>query len=118
MNLHFINNVKRPVNKFNAVNKAYVDHIKYKTSTGAIPNTVRTDHTLFTFLTAKAFASGNIIVCETWVEQLADEWIATSSTMFPSAWPAFHKFCRGQSIITFLNGSPPVAGQAIFALTT
>ena len=28
MNLHFIKNVKRPVNKVDAVNKAYVDRIK------------------------------------------------------------------------------------------
>ena len=77
MDLHFIKNVKSPVNKLDAVNKAYVDLIKYKTATGNIPNTVMTDHTLFTFPAAKAFASGKIIICEMWVERLADEWIAT-----------------------------------------
>ena len=60
MNLHLIKNVKSPVNKSDAVNKAYVDRIKYKTAT----NTVMTDHTLFTFSAAKAFASGKIIICE------------------------------------------------------
>ena len=74
---HLIKNVKSPVNRFDAVNKAYVDRVKYKTATGIIPNTVMTDHTLFTFSTAKAVASGKIIICEMWVERLADEWIAT-----------------------------------------
>ena len=40
---HLIKNVKNPVNKFDAVNKAYVDRIKYKTATGNIHNTVMTD---------------------------------------------------------------------------
>ena len=53
MNLHLIKNVKSPVNKFDAVNKAYADRIKYKTAIGNIHNTVMTDHTLFTFPTAK-----------------------------------------------------------------
>ena len=57
MGQHLVKNVKNPVNRFDVVNKAYVDRIKYKTATGIIPNTVMTDHTLFTFLTAKAFAS-------------------------------------------------------------
>ena len=35
-----------------------------------------TDHTLFTFPTTKVFASGKIIICEMWVDWLADEWIA------------------------------------------
>ena len=64
MDLHLIENVKSPVNKFDAVNKAYVDLIKYKTATGNIPNTVITDHILFTFPAVKAFASGKIIICE------------------------------------------------------
>ena len=64
---------ERPVNKLDAVNKAYVDRIKYKTATGNIPNIVMTDHTLFTFPAAKAFASGKIIICEMLVERLADE---------------------------------------------
>ena len=63
-------------------NNNYVDRIKYKTVTGNIPNTVMTDHTLFIFSAAKAFASGMIKICEMWVERLADEWIATSSPMF------------------------------------
>ena len=49
MNQHSIKNVKSPVNKFDEVNMAYTDRIKYKSATGTIPNTVRTDHTLFTF---------------------------------------------------------------------
>ena len=58
-----------PVNKFDAVHKAYDDRIKYKTATGNIPNTVMTDHTLFTFPPAKAFTSVKIKICEMWVEQ-------------------------------------------------
>ena len=41
MNLYLIKNVK--VNRFDAVNKAYVDRVKYKTATGIIPNIVMTD---------------------------------------------------------------------------
>ena len=84
--------MKSPVNKFDAVNKAHVDRIKYKTTTGIIPNIAITDHILFTFPAVKAFASGKIIMCEMRVEWLADEWIATSSPMFATAWPGFHKF--------------------------
>ena len=40
--------------RLDVVNKAYADRIKYKTATGNIPNTVMTDHTLFTFSSAKA----------------------------------------------------------------
>ena len=54
--------MKSLVNKFNAVNKAYVDRIKNKTATGTIPKTVMTDRTLYTFPTAKAFASGNYLL--------------------------------------------------------
>ena len=46
MDLHFMKNVKSPVNQSDAVNKAYVDRIKYKIATCIIPNTVTTDHTL------------------------------------------------------------------------
>ena len=60
MDQHSIKNVMSPVNKFDAVNKAYAVRIKYKTATGSIRNSVMTDHTLFTFPTAKAFASGKI----------------------------------------------------------
>ena len=67
MNLHLIKNVKSPVNKFDAVNKAYADRLKYKTAIGNIPNTVTTDYTLFTFPAANVFARGKIIICEMWV---------------------------------------------------
>ena len=62
MNQHSIKNVKSPINKLDAVNKAYVDRIKYKSATGTIPNTVRTDHTLFTFPATKDIISGKIII--------------------------------------------------------
>ena len=106
MDLHLIKNVKIPVNKFDAVNKAYVDRIKYKIASGIIPNALMADHTLFTFPAVKAFASGKIIICEMWVERLADEWIGTSSPMFATAWPGFHKFSRDPSIMTFFSSSP------------
>ena len=106
MNHHLIKNVKSPVNRFDTVNKTYGDRVKYKTATGIIPNTVMTDHTLFPFPTAKAFASGKIIICEMWVERLADEWIATSSPMFATEWSGFHKFSRGSSFMTFFSRSP------------
>ena len=44
-----IKNVKNPVDRLDAVNKTYADRIKYKTVSGNIPNTVLTDHILFTF---------------------------------------------------------------------
>ena len=50
MDLHLIN-------KFDADNKDYVDRIKYKTTTGIVPNTVVTDHALFTLPAAKDFSS-------------------------------------------------------------
>ena len=106
MDLHFIKNAKSPVNKLDAANKAYVDRIKYKTATGSIPNTVMTDQALFTFPAAKAFASVKIKKCEMWVELLADEWIATSSPMFATVCPGFHKFSRGPYLMTFFSGSP------------
>ena len=76
MDQHSIKNVKNPADRLDEVNKAYADRIKYKTVTGYIPNTVMTDHILFTFPAAKSFAS------EMWVERLIDEWITTSSPMF------------------------------------
>ena len=118
MDQHSIKNVMSPLNKLDAVNKAYADRIKYKTATGNIPNIVMTDHTLFTFPATKAFASRKIKICQMWVERLADEWIATSSLMFATSWPGFHKFSRGQSLMTFFIGSPPVVELAIFASTT
>ena len=81
MDQHIIKNVRNPADRFDAVYKAYADRIKYKIATGNIRNTVMTDHTLFTFPPAKAFASGKIKICEMWVERLADEWIAKSSPM-------------------------------------
>ena len=114
MDQHSIKNLKNPVNKLDAVNKAYADRIKYKTVTGNIPNTVRTDHILFTFPAAKAFASGKIIIFEMWFERLADECIATSSPMFVIAWPGFSRI---PFLITFFTGSPPVVGLALFAST-
>ena len=66
MDQHSIKNVKNPADRVDAVNKAYADRIKYKTATGNIPNTVMTDHTLFTFSAAKAFASVKIRICEMW----------------------------------------------------
>ena len=54
----FNSNVKNLVNRLDVVNKAYADRIKYKTATDNIPNTVMTEHILFTFPPAKAFASG------------------------------------------------------------
>ena len=117
VDLHLIRNVKSPINKLDPVNKAYVDHIKYKTTTGIIPNIAMTDHILFTFPAAKAFASGKIKICEMCVERLADEWIATSSPMLATAGPDFHKFSRGPSLVTFFSGSPPVVGLVIFAST-
>ena len=53
MDQHSIKNVKNPVQRFDAVNKAYVDRVKYKSFTDIIPNTVLTDHTLVSFPDAK-----------------------------------------------------------------
>ena len=47
--------MKNPVERFDAVNKAYVDRVEYKSFTGIIPNTVLIDHTLVTFPDAKGF---------------------------------------------------------------
>ena len=73
MHQHSIKIVKNPADRLDAVNKAYADRINIKIAAGNIPNTAMTDHTLFTFPTAKAFASGKIKICEMWVERLADE---------------------------------------------
>ena len=106
MDLHFIRNVKSLDNKLDTVNNTYLDRIKYTTTPGIIPSIAMTDLILFTFPAAKAFASGKIIICEMLVERLADEWIATLSPMFASAWPNFHKFSRGTSLMTLFSGSP------------
>ena len=55
MDQHSIKNVKNPVERFVAVNKACVDRVKYKSFTGIIPNTVLTDRTLVTFPMRKDF---------------------------------------------------------------
>ena len=60
MDQHSIKNVKNPIGRLDAVNKAYADRIKYKRASGNIPNTVLTAHILFTFLTGKVFSSGRI----------------------------------------------------------
>ena len=63
MDQHLIKNVKNPIDGLEAVNKAYADRIKYKIASGNIPNTVLTDHILFTFPTGKAFAGEKIKIC-------------------------------------------------------
>ena len=105
MDHHSMKNVKSPVNKFDVVNEAYVDRTKFKSATGTIPNTVLTDHTLLTFPDAKGFISRKTIIGEMCVERLLGEWISTSSPMFATEWPGFHKFTRGLSLMTFLSGS-------------
>ena len=75
------------------------------------------DHILFTFPTGKAFVSGKINICEMLVERLAGEWIATSSPMFATEWPGFHKFSRDPSPMTVFSGSLLVVGHGIFAST-
>ena len=42
MDQHSIKNVKSPVDRLDAVNKAYADRTKYKTATGNISNYVST----------------------------------------------------------------------------
>ena len=116
MDQHSVKNVMSPVNKLDAVNKAYADRIKYKTVTGNIPNTVMTDHILLPFSAAKAFASEKIKICEMWVERLADEWIATSSPMFATEWPGFNNFSRGPFFMTFFTGSPTSGWKRNFCL--
>ena len=118
MDQHSIKNVKNPADILDSVSKAYADRIKYKTVNGNIPNTVITYHKLFIFPAAKSFASGKIKIWEMWVEWLADEWIATSSPMFATVWPGFHKFSRGPFLMIFFSGSPPAVGLEIFASTT
>ena len=90
--LAFNQNVKNPADRLDSVNKAYTDRIEYKTTTGIIPNIAMSDHILFTFPAAKAFASVKIKICEMWVERLADEWIATLSPMFATEWLNFTSF--------------------------
>ena len=75
-----------------------------------------TDHILFTFLAAKAFAGGEIKICEMWVERLADEWKVASSPMFATEWPGFNKFLRGPFLMTFVTGSPTSGWRRNFRL--
>ena len=106
MDQHSNKNLRNPDERFDTVNKAYVDRVKYKSFTGIIPNTVLTDHTLVTFPDANGFLSKKTIIGEMCVERLAYEWIVTSSPMFTTEWPGFHKFTRGPSLMTFFSGSP------------
>ena len=50
-NQHSIANLKNPIDRLEAFNKAYTDRIKYKTASGNIHNTVLRDHILSTFST-------------------------------------------------------------------
>ena len=117
MDQHSIKNVKNPIDRLDAVNKAYADRIKYKTASGNISYTVLTDHILFTFPTGKACVSGKIKICEMWVERLVGEWIATSSSMFATEWRGFQKFSRGPSLMTSSLVSLLLVGHGIFAST-
>ena len=56
MDQHSIKNVRDPIDRLDAVYKAYADRKKYKTASGNIPNTVLTDHILFTFPTGKVLS--------------------------------------------------------------
>ena len=109
--------MKNPVDRFDAVYKAYVDRTKFKSFTGIIPNTVLTDHTLVSFPDAKGFLSKKTIIGEMWVEGLSGEMIATSSPMFATEWPGFHKFTRGPFLMVFFSGPLLVVGHGIFAST-
>ena len=64
MDQHSIKNVMNPADRLDAVNNVYADRIKYKTVTGNISNAIITDHILFTFPAAKAFASGKIKILD------------------------------------------------------
>ena len=105
MDQHSIKNVKNPIDRLDAVHKAYADRIKYQTASGNIPNTVMPDHILFTFPAGKAFSSEKIKICEIWVERLADEWLVILSPMFATEFPGIHNFSIGPSLMTFFNGS-------------
>ena len=53
MDQHSIKNVKNPIDRLDAVNKAYADRIKYKTASGNIPNAILTEHILSHFSLGK-----------------------------------------------------------------
>ena len=65
-------------------------------------------HTLFRFPSTKDIINGKIIICEMWLERLVGELISTSSPMFATEWPGFHRFSRGPPLITCFNGSPAI----------
>ena len=76
-----------------------------------------TDHTFVSFPDAKGFFSKKTIIGEMWFERLSREMISTSSPMFATEWPGFHKFKRGPSLLTFFSGSLLVVGHGLFAST-
>ena len=98
--------MKNPVARFDAIDKACVYRVKYRSFNGIIPNAVLTDHTLVTFHDAIGVTSRKTIIGELWVERLAYEWIATSSPKFATEWPGFHKFTRGSSLMKFFLWLP------------
>ena len=49
-----------------------------------------------------------------WVEPLVGEWISTSSPLFATEWPGFHKFSRGPFLKTFSLVPPTAVGLEIF----
>ena len=106
MDQHSIKNVKSPIDRLDAVNKAYADRIKYKTASGNIPNTVFERPYTLHISHWKSFCQWKDKICEIWVERLVGEWIATSSPMCATEWPGFHKFSRDPSRMTFFSGSP------------
>ena len=69
--------------------------------------------TVLPALEVEAFAGGKIKICVMSVERLVDEWVATSSPMFATELPDFHKFSRGSSLMTFFSGSLLVVGHGI-----
>ena len=106
MDQHSIKNVKNPIHRLDAVNKAYAYRIKYKAASGNIPNTVFERPYTLHISHWEAFASGKIKIYELWVERLLGGWIVTSSPMFETEWPGLHKFIRDPSLTTFFSGSP------------
>ena len=52
-----------------------------------------------------------------WVERLTDEWVATSSSVFSTAWTGFHRISRGPTLMTFFYGSPASGWTRIFEAT-
>ena len=73
--------------------------------------------TLFTFHATKDIIIGKIIICEMWVERLVGELISTSSPMFATEWPGFHRFSRVPSLMTFSLVPLLVVGHGILAWT-